>query len=265
MKKLLVSVLIVFAIMVQPFAAAASNEPVIDTSRIDEGVISVSHTAGQRLKVIVARGDKEVIYDLRNDGIAETYPLQLGNGEYTVSVLENTTGNKYRYIKKQTVRLELEDEKQVFLASVQNINWRYDMKAIQKAKELTAGLKSDSDKIKKIYDYIVNSFTYDYDVLASLPTGYVPDIDNTLESGKGICYDFSSVFAAMLRSQGIPVKLVKGYTTNVEGYHAWNEVYNSETGEWIVVDTTYDVVIKAAGRAVSMAKETAHYSKVYEY
>ena len=160
--------------MVQPFAAAASNEPVIDTSRIDEGVISVSHTAGQRLKVIVARGDKEVIYDLRNDGIAETYPLQLGNGEYTVSVLENTTGNKYRYIKKQTVRLELEDEKQVFLASVQNINWRYDMKAVQKAKELTAGLKSDSEKIKKIYDYIVNNFRYDYELQASRPTGYLP-------------------------------------------------------------------------------------------
>jgi len=93
----------------------------------------------------------------------------------------------------------------------------------------------------------------------------LPNIDKTLTSGKGICYDFSSVFAAMLRSQGIPVKLVKGYTTNVEGYHAWNEVYNSETGEWIVVDTTYDVVIKDAGRAVSMAKETANYSKVYEY
>ncbi|HEY8348860.1 MAG TPA: transglutaminase-like domain-containing protein [Clostridia bacterium] len=265
MKKLLVSILIVLAVLVQPFAAAAANEPVIDTSGISGGTVTISHTADQRLKVIIKKGDQEVVYDLRNDGTAETYPLQLGNGEYTVSVLENVGGNKYRYVKKQTVTLKLQDEKSVYTASVQNVNWNYGMKTIAKANELTAGLKSDTEKIKKIYEYVVNTFRYDDNKLATLPTTYVPNIDNILSSGKGICYDFSAVFAAMLRSQGIPAKLVKGYSTNVEGYHAWNEVYNSDTGEWMLIDTTYDAGMKAAGRAYGMTKETAHYSKVYEY
>ena len=105
-----------------------------------------------------------------------------------------------------------------------------------------------------IYEYIVSNFTYDYGKISTLDTTYVPNIDNIFSSGKGICYDFSSVFAAMLRSRGIPAKLVKGYTTNVKGYHAWNEVYDSRTGEWIVIDTTYDAENKAAGRAYSMIK-----------
>jgi transglutaminase-like putative cysteine protease len=267
MKKLLVSILIGLAVIANPFAADAfaANAPMIDTSAIDEGTVTISYVAEQRLKVLVEKDGQRLTYDLRNDGIAETYPLQLGDGDYTIGVLVNTTGTKYKYVSKQTVRLELEDDKQVYLASVRDVNWNPDMDAITKANELTEGLKSDSEKIKKIYEYIVSSFRYDYNKLAALPSTYTPDIDNIYSSGKGICYDFSSVFAAMLRSQGIPAKLVKGYTPNVEGYHAWNEVFDSEKGEWIVIDTTYDAERKAAGRAYGMIKETAHYSKVYEY
>ena len=49
----------------------------------------------------------------------------------------------------------------------------------------------------------------------------------------------------MLRSQGIPTKLVKGYSDNVDGYHAWNEVYINE--EWITIDTTLDAVLGSIG------------------
>ncbi|MFY9568447.1 MAG: transglutaminase-like domain-containing protein [Acetivibrionales bacterium] len=265
MKKLLVAIVIGLAVLVNPFAAAAANEPMIDTAGLGQGTISVSYNASQRLKIIIEKDDQQVRYDLRNDGIAETYPLQMGNGSYTISVLENVSGSKYRYISRQKIELKLENDNQVFLASVRNVNWNYEMEAIKKAEELTKGLKSDSEKIEKIYEYIVSNFTYDYGKISTLDTTYAPNIDNIFSSGKGICYDFSSVFAAMLRSRGIPAKLVKGYTTNVKGYHAWNEVYDSRTGEWIVIDTTYDAEHKAAGRAYSMIKETAHYSMVHEY
>jgi transglutaminase-like putative cysteine protease len=265
MKKLLVSILVGLAILVHPIAAAAANEPVIDTARLEEGTVSISHVADQRLKVIIEKDGQQAKYDLRNDGMAETYPLQLGDGEYIVSVLENISGTKYRYVARQTVKVELEDDNRVYLASVQNVNWNYDMKAIAKANELTKGLESDSARIKKIYEYIVSNFKYDYDKMSTVQSTYLPDIENIYASGKGICYDFSSLFAAMLRSQGIPAKLVMGYTANVSGYHAWNEVYDSEKGEWIVIDTTYDAERKAAGRAYSMIKETAHYSRVSEY
>ncbi|NMA34479.1 MAG: hypothetical protein GX940_08030 [Clostridiaceae bacterium] len=100
MKKLLVSILVGLAILVHPIAAAAANEPVIDTARLEEGTVSISHVADQRLKVIIEKDGQQAKYDLRNDGMAETYPLQLGDGEYIVSVLENISGTKYRYVAR---------------------------------------------------------------------------------------------------------------------------------------------------------------------
>ena len=108
MKKLLVAIVIGLAVLVNPFAAAAANEPMIDTTGLGQGTISVSYNASQRLKIIIEKDDQQVRYDLRNDGIAETYPLQMGNGSYTISVLENVSGSKYRYISRQKIELKLE-------------------------------------------------------------------------------------------------------------------------------------------------------------
>ncbi len=265
MKKLLVSLLVGLAVTVNPITATAANTPLFDTSKLDEGIVTISCEADSRLKVIVDKAGQQVKYDLKNDGTTETFPLQMGDGEYKLSVLENIGGTKYRYISTQVIGLDLEDDNQVYLTSVQNVNWNEDMETIKKAQEITKDLKSDSDKVKKIYEYIVSNIAYDYNKISTLQSNYVPNIDNIILSGKGICYDYASVFAAMLRSQGIPIKLVKGYSTNVSGYHAWNEVYDSEAEKWVTIDTTYDAEQKAAGHAYSMIKETAHYSKVYEY
>lgn len=265
MRKLLVSVLISLSIIASPMAIAAASKPLFDTAKLEEGVVTLGYNSDAKLKVIVEKNGKQVVYDLRNDGTAESFPLQMGNGTYKVSIFENVVDKQYKSVSSKNVELDLDDDKQVYLAAIQNVNWNNGMDAIEKANEITKGLKSDKEKISAVYKYIVNNVKYDYNKYSTLPSNYVPDIDNTITSGKGICYDFSSLFAAMLRSQGIPVKLVKGYATNVNGYHAWNEVFDNETGKWITLDTTYDAEQKAAGRAYSMIKETARYSKVFEY
>ena len=61
---------------------------------------------------------------------------------------------------------------------------------------------------------------------------YLPDPDRTYSSRNGICYDYASLMCAMLRSQGIPSRLIKGSTPL--GYHAWNEVFFEGRG-WVVV------------------------------
>ncbi len=265
MKKLLVSLLISISVIASPMTIAAASNPLFDTTKLEKGVITINHKADARLKVIVEKDGKQVTYDLKNDGTAESFSLQMGNGSYKVSVFENVKDKQYKSVSTKNVELKLENDKQVYLASTQNVNWNNEMDTIKKASELTKGLSSDRDKINAVYEYIINNVAYDHSKISTLPSNYVPNIDNTINSGKGICYDYSSVFAAMLRSQGVPVKLVMGYSTNVSGYHAWNEVFDSETGKWVTLDTTYDAEQKAAGRAYSMTKETAHYSKVFEY
>ena len=269
MKKLFAAVIIILAFVfnMTTVAAAADSTVSYNTNQLSSGIIALAYDAqtDSKLKVMVEKGDKKVTYNLKNDGTSEKFPLQFGDGEYKVSILENVVDNQYKYVSTENIKLDLPDEKQMYLASVQNINWNANMAAIIKAKELTKGLKSDSQKIKAIYDYLVSNVKYDYDKLTKLPNDYLPNIDNTIASGKGICYDYASTYAAMLRSLGIPAKLVKGYSTYVNGYHAWNEVYSSETGRWIVTDTTYDAQMKLAKSKYSMEKNADKYTKVFEY
>ena len=68
-------------------------------------------------------------------------------------------------------------------------------------------------------------------------TKYIPDTAATLNGTTGMCYDFSSLFAAMCRSEGIPCALTKGYAGS--SYHAWNKV--NLNGSWYQIDLTYAV------------------------
>lgn len=266
MRKLLIALLIGLILSFNILPIYATVTPVVDTEMTQMGVVAISYNSSARLKVTVEKSGKRVTYDLRNDGKTEYYPLQLGEGSYKVSVLENIGGTKYKSVQSKTVNLEMDDANKVYLASVQNINWNRDMKAIKKAEELTKGLKTDKEKINAIYQYLISNISYDYNKLKTLSSTYLPNIDETLEKKTGICYDYSSTFAAMLRSQGIPAKLVKGYSTATgETYHAWNEVYLSDAGKWIIVDTTYDAQMKAAKKKYTMEKNEKNFSKVYEY
>jgi transglutaminase-like putative cysteine protease len=189
----------------------------------------------------------------------------MGSGQYKISILENIEGTSYRAVMTQTVDVSLSDPLKVYLNSIQNVDWNNSMKAIIKAGELTRGLNSDSEKIKAIYDYITENISYDETKLGKVGSNYIPSIDDTIAKKSGICYDYASLFAAMLRSAGIPAKLVKGYTPNVDGYHAWNEVYMKDSGEWVVIDTTYDSQLKAADYEVDMIKDSKSYNKSKEY
>ena len=53
---------------------------------------------------------------------------------------------------------------------------------------------------------------------------------DVLQAKKGICFDYAALMTAMLRSQGIPSKLVVGYAGTT--YHAWISVWTEENG-WV--------------------------------
>ncbi len=247
-------------------AEGSGNTAAFNTSMLNSGIVKVSYASNvEKLKVVIEKNSKKYTYNLNNDGIEESFSLQMGNGDYKVSLYENTSGDKYKRISSENVTLNLSDEKEVYLSSVQNINWDAQNAAIKKARDLTKDLTSDQEKLDAIYNYIISNVKYDYAKLNGLKSDYLPDIDSTLNSRSGICYDYASTFAAMLRSIGIPTKLVKGYSTNVDGYHAWNEVYNSKTKKWIVIDTTYDSQMKNAKVKCSMEKKAGQYTKANEY
>lgn len=242
------------------FAGNTNTAKVFDKSELGSGVISVRYdnTTNVKRKLMVQKGDKTYYYNLQPE---DQFPLQFGNGEYTVAVLENVKDNKYKLVAKETFWLELENPNEVFLKSMKLVRWNDEMEAIKKAKELTKDAKTDNEKIMAIYNYMIHNVSYDYDKIARINTDYVPVIDETLATETGICYDFASLFAAMLRSVDIPTKLVMGYKNNIDVYHAWNQVYLQATDEWVTVDTTYDSILYHSGEeAFSWNKDAQEYT-----
>ena len=264
----LVLVLILGVVPAFPLTVGAT-EPATnyDASHTTTGAIGVRFLSGgdARVKTRVQKDATNYDYDLFGRSTFEYFPLQLGNGDYTVTIFENVVDNRYRVVEKQQVSSVVENLLDVFRNSIQTVHWTNDMKTVQKAKALTATLKTDREKINVIYNFVVKNFKYDYDKIKTLQSTYVPDVDKILAAGKGICYDYSAVFAAMLRSCGVPAKLIKGYTDNVKEYHAWNEVWLADEKRWIVVDTTYDSVLVGAGRKVKMEKDRNLYRPSKEY
>lgn len=243
----------------------ASSKDVIDCSSINEGVIAVNYkkNSNKKVKLIVNKNGKKYIYNLKANGSTENFPLQMGEGTYNVGIYENTSGIYYKPVKSDLVDVKFDNANDVYLNSIQNINWNDSMKAIVKAKSLTKNLKSDEEKVTAIYNYVVSNISYDSNKLSKISTSYIPSVENTYDTKKGICYDYSSLFAAMLRSANIPTKLIKGYTKNANGYHAWNEVYINN--KWVTIDTTYDAKLKQNNYKVSMIKNSSLYQESYEY
>lgn len=237
----------------------------IDTSQKDKGLVKIGYKGSgtEKLKVMVAKGDTKYYYPLKPDGVIYGFPLQLGNGEYKISILNNITGNQYGYVKTESLSISLKDPNVVYLNSIQTINWTPDSAAAKKNLQLVGNLTDMTGRINASYDFIVKNVTYNYNKINGLTSDYTPNPDETLRVLNGICYDYSSLFAAMKRSEGVPIKLVKGYNRYTDVYHAWNEVFIN--GKWVVVDTTFDSVYYSNKQDYTFQKNSNDYTKVYEY
>mgnify|MGYP001593871855 FL=1 len=264
LKKFLASFLVAFTmISTTSLATTTSVSEVINKNKLDNGIISVNYNKDSKIKVMISKDNKKYSYNLNNQSIQ--IPLQLGNGQYNVFILENIEGNKYKVLSKENIKLQLQDQNKVYLQSIQLINWNNDMNAIKKAKELTQYCKDDEEKVMAIYNYVINNIDYDYNKAKTVKTGYVPCIDEVIKNSKGICYDYSSLFAGMLRSVGVPTKLVMGYKNDIKTYHAWNQVYLQKSNKWVTIDTTYDSCLKNKNLSLSMIKDSNQYKVSKEY
>lgn len=256
-KKRLFFMTLIVTLCVFSFSSLALAEDFeIDSSKTDNGVIIVKNIkdTGKRMKIQIVKGENKFVYEIRTSEKQESYPLQLGNGTYKISILENIADTRYKVLKTSDVEVKLSSDKVVYLQSVQSIQWTDDMAPVKYAKTVMAGKQSDLDKVKAIYNHMVENYSYNWDVYNKLPSTYLPDIETTYTTKTGICYDYSSLTASMLRSLGYPTRLVKGYSTLVEGYHAWNEVWLNN--EWITIDTTVD----SSAKSTTFKKDKTKYT-----
>ena len=254
-----------------------NSKATVDASNLALGFVSVSYTGGKdvRIKVQVTKtGGTTYTYNLNNKGTAETYPLTEGDGSYTVKVFENTRGTKYAQAYSCPLELKLTSPFSPFLYPNQYVNFSDKSKVVDKAAELTKGMTTDLDKVTAIFHYVINNITYDYELAATVPSGYLPQVDKILESGTGICFDYAAVMASMLRSQNIPCKLIVGYAGTV--YHAWINVYIDGVGwvdhliyfngeDWSMMDPTFVSNGKDNPAVLKYVGDGTNYTEKYAY
>ncbi len=242
----------------------------ICTEFADIGLLRICYVKEEdkKIKLQVLKDGGSVVYNLKADGSIEDFSLQFGSGEYTARIMQNLKDDQYVALETKTFTVTLHDDASVYLNSIQNVDWDYEMQPIKDVKNIIAPslIKAPDSELlplstDDLYMYICENITYDNNKIYDLEYDYTPDIEQTYADGKGICYDYSSLLAAMLRSLGIPTKLVKGYASyNPTVYHAWNEVYLN--GQWYVIDSTKDA---STGVYKPKFKNTDDYTKVSEY
>jgi len=235
-----------------PGISVKSNEQaIIDYSNSNLGYFmarSLVDTATLFRVLIIGPGEQQYNFVLQPNSDFQAFPFPFGNGNYSVGVYENIEGDRYSTVLTHSIDVVITDEFAPFLRSNQYVDFNRNTKAVSKAAELVAGIDDMLEKVEAIYDFVIANFTYDYELAEAVQSGYVPDLDAFMQRGKGICFDYASLMTAMLRSQGIPTKLVIGYVGDV--YHAWISVYSDEHGwirgiirfdghEWTRMDPTY--------------------------
>ncbi|MBQ9979727.1 MAG: transglutaminase domain-containing protein [Oscillospiraceae bacterium] len=252
-----------------------SGAAVIDYSNISDGYVMVNYEepSAQRLKAQVKGPSTTYTYNLTPEKWA-AFPLSDGNGEYQIVVYQNVTGTKYAALLSLTVQAELEDEFGPFLRSNQYVDFDSAPETVAKAAEITKDMEDPLEKVEAVYDYVVKGLTYDKELAATVKSGYLPVLDEVLEKGKGICFDYAALMTGMLRSQDVPCKLVVGYAG--KAYHAWISVWSEHDGwidgviwfdgeSWQRMDPTFASSGKGSDSIMAYIGDGKNYSAKYFY
>ncbi len=102
---------------------------------------------------------------------------------------------------------------------------------------------------KAIYDYVVNTLSYDYDRIEPgiKRLGAISALNNPANS---VCMEFSDLYIALARGAGIPSREIHGYAYATNSriqplslvsdiLHAWVEYYDVNRRLWIPIDPTW--------------------------
>ena len=210
----------------------------LDISNADQGYLTaISDSDSQKMNVQLTSENEAVYSYFVSPGKSAVIPFSSGSGTYQICCYQQIDGSRYAALFTDTLEVSLENEFLPFLYPNQYVNFTPDSASSKLALSIISEDASDVDALQAVYNYVVQNLTYDYDLADTVDSGYIPDVDSTLKSGKGICFDYAALTTAMLRARDIPCKLQIGYAGDIK--HAWIDVYIRGKG-WVDHAITYD-------------------------
>lgn len=242
----------------------------LDTTGLRQGYVAVRSETDSRVKFQIVCGDTKYNYDL-SAGEDAVFPLNMGDGCYSFRLMEQVSGSKYACVWSDSRQVTMDDAYQPFLRPSQMVAYNPDSACVAKARELASHCDTDAEVASAVYGYLVDHIRYDKQKAATVQSGYLPSPDETLRTGKGICFDYAALAAGMLRSVGIPCKLITGYVEQ-ETYHAWNSFFLKEQG-WVTVEIRaqtnvwqrVDITFAASGTPADRLMNDSLYTTRYIY
>jgi len=248
--------------VISSFNNPTDGKCIIQICKRDSGILTLSPTHKQNFLV-------------PGDGTLKTIPLCFGNGFYTLKALQQSSENRYDTVLSFHKCITITNPLSPYLYSNTYCEYTDDSLCIKKAKELRGNKTNDIEIITTMYRWIIDNLEYDYELAIKVSTTdmswWLPNPDKAIQKGKGICWEYASLFAAMLRSQGIPCKICVGHYGSI--YHAWNEFYSRASGsivgipikanEWTRIDVTYLDSKKESDQIVKAIQDDSNYTIEY--
>ncbi len=229
---------------------SGNDEVQLDFSHIKDGYFSARFPGESKRVKLQVTGPNSVTYTydlIPGDTRFQVIPFTVGSGTYKVGVYSNIEETMYATVFCEELDVQLADEFAPFLYPNQYVWFEQDTEAISLSEKVCASADNDLDAVTNVYYYVTTHVVYDWHEAETVQSGYLPDVDEVLDTGKGICFDYAALMAAMLRSQNIPTRLEIGYAGTA--YHAWISTYITDIG-WV------DGIIQFDGESWSLMDPT---------
>ena len=216
-----------------------SSPLTLDISNISHGYITaVADDDGKTKNVQLVSDATNITYSYFIDsGETAVLPLTDGEGEYMITCYQQVEGSQYSALFWDKIEADFDNPFYPYLYPNQYVDFDEDSDCVRLARSLLPDDATDVEGLDAIYDYVIGNVTYDEEKAMTVEPGYLPDVDETLHSGTGICFDYAALMTAMLRGRDVPCRLVTGYAGTVK--HAWIDVFIRSKG-WVQQAISFD-------------------------
>jgi hypothetical protein len=167
-------------------------------------------------------------------------------------------GRPPRYIPEPLARLAKSMPaplKGTYWGRLFNLSWK-----------LSRGVKSELKVVRRVEDYLLGGNRYHYTTEVGAP-GREPLLEFLFHTHKGYCQHFAGAAALILRSAGVPTRVVVGFATGEpighdtyavrdEDAHAWIEVYFPGVG-WVPFNPTPSAAPADISAGIDVLRATA--------
>ncbi|WP_396638094.1 transglutaminase family protein [Maribacter sp. R77961] len=234
------------------------------TYKADNNYENWVHDANWQFLIIPQENDSQelIAFDFLNSIKAINEESINGYGFKTVRVHPKEKFKKisfeanFKLIKKEVNPFDFEPEHDVSASysKLNKLDFKVDFEPFLKKTHFTTlpNLTSSLfqfDEQLSIFENLkrLNDWTYIHIYFKTGVTNVKTTLDEIIKKRHGVCQDFTHLFCALARKNGIPARYVSGYLHQGSGYfgdsqmHAWSETYVPNVG-WVGFDPTNNLL-----------------------